>query len=34
MCAFAVVWGFLFARIRPEDIGPPSQVLDTGAVLP
>ncbi len=34
MCAFAIVWGFVFARIRPEDIGPPSPVLDTGAVLP
>jgi O-antigen/teichoic acid export membrane protein len=34
MCAFAVVWAFVFARIRPEDMGPPSPVLDTGAVLP
>jgi O-antigen/teichoic acid export membrane protein len=34
MCAFAVVWAFVFARIRPEDIGPPSPVPDTGAVLP
>jgi len=34
MCAFAVVWGFVFTRIRPEDIGPPSPVLDTGPVLP
>ena len=33
-CAFAVVWAFVFARIRPEDIGPPSPILDTGAVLP
>jgi len=33
-CAFALVWVFVFARIRPEDIGPPSPVPDTGAVLP
>src|SRR5438067_399770 len=34
MCAFAVVWAFVFARIRPEDIGPPSPVPDVGAALP
>jgi O-antigen/teichoic acid export membrane protein len=34
MCAFAVVWAFVFVRIRPEDLGPPSPVPDTGAALP
>ena len=34
MCAFAVAWLVVFGRIRPEDVGPPSPVPDTGAVLP
>ena len=34
MCAFAVVWLFVFARIRPEDVEKPTPVIDTGAVLP
>ena len=33
MCAFAIVWGFVFARIRPRTSAPPTPVLDTGAVL-
>jgi O-antigen/teichoic acid export membrane protein len=33
MCVFAAVWAFLFVRIRPEDIGPPT-LQETGAVLP
>jgi O-antigen/teichoic acid export membrane protein len=31
---FAACWVFVFARIRPEDVGPPSPMADTGAVLP
>jgi O-antigen/teichoic acid export membrane protein len=36
MCAFAAVWAVVFARIRPEDIGPPLPLplSDTGPVLP
>ena len=34
MCAFAAVWAVLFARIRPEDVGPPSPVVDIGPALP
>ncbi len=34
MCVFAAVWAFVFVRIRPEDIGPPSPLQETGAVLP
>jgi O-antigen/teichoic acid export membrane protein len=33
-CVFAACWVFVFARIRPEDVGPPSPMADTGAVLP
>ena len=34
MCAFAVVWAFVFLRIDPEDIGPPTPVVDIGPALP
>jgi len=34
MCAFAVVWFFVFLRIRPEDVDAPTPIIDTGAVLP
>jgi hypothetical protein len=34
MCAFAVVWAFVFARIEPEDVELPAPIIDTGAVLP
>ncbi len=34
MCAFAVVWAFVFLRIEPEDIGPPTPVIDIGPALP
>ena len=33
-CAFAALWVFVFARIRPEEVGPPSPMPDPGAVLP
>ena len=32
MCVFAAVWAFVFVRIRPEDIGPPSPLQETGAL--
>ena len=34
MCAFAVVWAVVFLRIEPEDIGPPTPVIDIGPALP
>jgi O-antigen/teichoic acid export membrane protein len=34
MCAFAVVWAIVFLRIDPEDIGPPTPVVDMGPALP
>jgi len=34
MCAFAVVWAFVFLRIDPEDVGPPTPVVDIGPALP
>jgi O-antigen/teichoic acid export membrane protein len=34
MCAFAVVWTFVFLRIDPEDVGPPTPVVDIGPALP
>ncbi|MDX6442774.1 MAG: hypothetical protein QOE43_2503 [Gaiellaceae bacterium] len=34
MCAFAIVWAVVFLRIAPEDIGPPSPVVDIGPALP
>jgi O-antigen/teichoic acid export membrane protein len=34
MCAFAVVWTIVFLRIDPEDIGPPTPVVDIGPALP
>jgi len=34
MCAFAIVWAFVFLRIDPEDIGPPTPVVDIGPALP
>src|SRR5207244_3002783 len=30
MCAFAIVWAIVFLRIDPEDIGPPTPVVDIG----
>jgi O-antigen/teichoic acid export membrane protein len=26
MCVFALAWAFIFARIRPEDVGPPASL--------
>jgi O-antigen/teichoic acid export membrane protein len=34
MCAFAIVWAVVFLRIDPEDIGPPTPVVDIGPALP
>jgi O-antigen/teichoic acid export membrane protein len=34
MCAFAVVWAFVFLRIDPEDVGPPTPIVDIGPALP
>jgi O-antigen/teichoic acid export membrane protein len=34
MCAFAIVWAIVFLRIDPEDIGPPTPVVDIGPALP
>ncbi len=34
MCAFAVIWAVVFARINPDDVGPPSPVIDLGPALP
>jgi O-antigen/teichoic acid export membrane protein len=34
MCAFAVVWAFVFLRIAPEDVGPPTPIADIGPALP
>jgi O-antigen/teichoic acid export membrane protein len=34
MCAFAVVWAVVFLRIEPEDLGPPTAVIDIGPALP
>jgi O-antigen/teichoic acid export membrane protein len=34
MCAFAVVWAVVFLRINPEDVGPPTPVIDIGPALP
>jgi O-antigen/teichoic acid export membrane protein len=34
MCAFAVVWAIVFLRIDPEDVGPPTPVIDIGPALP
>jgi O-antigen/teichoic acid export membrane protein len=34
MCAFAIVWAVVFLRIDPEDIGPPTPVVDLGPALP
>jgi O-antigen/teichoic acid export membrane protein len=34
MCAFAVIWAVVFLRIDPEDIGPPTPVVDIGPALP
>jgi O-antigen/teichoic acid export membrane protein len=34
MCVFAVMWFFVFIRLRPEDIGPPTPLHETEAVLP
>ena len=34
MCAFAIVWAFVFLRIDPEDIGAPTPVVDIGPALP
>jgi len=34
MCAFAIVWAVVFLRINPEDIGPPTPVVDIGPALP
>jgi O-antigen/teichoic acid export membrane protein len=34
MCAFAIVWAVVFLRIDPEDIGPPTPVVDMGPALP
>src|SRR5207244_8769697 len=30
MCAFAIVWAFVFLRIDPDDVGPPTPVVDIG----
>jgi O-antigen/teichoic acid export membrane protein len=34
MCAFAVVWAVVFLRIEPQDLGPPTAVIDIGPALP
>jgi len=34
MCAFAIIWAVVFLRIDPEDIGPPTPVIDIGPALP
>jgi O-antigen/teichoic acid export membrane protein len=34
MCAFAAIWAVVFARINPDDVGPPSPVIDLGPALP
>jgi O-antigen/teichoic acid export membrane protein len=34
MCAFAIVWAVVFFRIDPQDIGPPTPVVDIGPALP
>jgi O-antigen/teichoic acid export membrane protein len=34
MCAFAIVWAIVFLRIDPQDIGPPTPVVDIGPALP
>jgi O-antigen/teichoic acid export membrane protein len=34
MCAFAIVWAFVFLRIDPDDLGPPTPVVDIGPALP
>jgi O-antigen/teichoic acid export membrane protein len=34
MCAFAIIWAVVFLRIDPEDIGPPTPVVDIGPALP
>jgi hypothetical protein len=34
MCAFAAVWAVVFLRIEPQDLGPPTAVIDIGPALP
>jgi O-antigen/teichoic acid export membrane protein len=34
MCAFAAVWAVVFLRIEPQDLGPPTPVIDIGPALP